>query len=84
MGDQEVPKKCLEFIETHLNSLKDLRTQLLMHLITLWENKIIPSDHLLATMNKYDELQKTTESGTGDSQPRIPQPQPGGGLATIK
>lgn len=67
MGDQEVPRKCLEFIETHLNSLKDLRTQLLMHLITLWENKIIPSDHLLTTMNKYDELQKHTENGTGGS-----------------
>ena len=64
MGDHEVPKKCLEFIETHLHSLKDLRTQLLMHLVTLWENKIIPSDHLLATMNKFDELQKSTENGT--------------------
>jgi hypothetical protein len=83
MGDQEVPKKCSEFVETHLNSLKYLRTQLLMHLITLWENKIISSDHLLATMNKYDELQKTTENGATDSQPGILQPQPGGLVATI-
>jgi hypothetical protein len=83
MGDQEVPKKCLQFIETHQKDLRTLRTQLLMHLVTLWENKIIPSVHLLSTMNKYDELQKTKENGTGDSQSRNLQPQPGGLVVTI-
>ena len=54
----KVPGKCLEFIRLHQKLLKGLRTELLMHLMTLWENKLIPSDHILICMNEHDALQE--------------------------
>lgn len=55
MSDEVVPEKCLEFIREHSEELKGLRRQLLMHLMTLWEHNLVPSDHIVLCMNEYDK-----------------------------
>ena len=54
--DDAIPGKCIEFIRSHRRELDGLRQQLLQHLMVFWENKLMPSSHILTCMEEYDSL----------------------------
>ncbi|KAL3771697.1 hypothetical protein ACHAWO_008339 [Cyclotella atomus] len=57
IADREIPGKCQEFIRTHINELKsgEMRSNLLLHLMNLWDSGVVSSDRILACMNQFDE-----------------------------
>jgi hypothetical protein len=58
LSDKRTAERCLEFVRTHICELKELRLQLLQHLMTLWEHKRIPSTCISLCMAEYDSLQE--------------------------
>ena len=57
IADRDIPVKCHEFIERHRMELKkgDMRDNLLLHLMNLWDSGVISSARILACMDLYDE-----------------------------
>ena len=55
-----IPEKCEEFLELCQCELfkHGLRNQYLLHLTTLWDNRLIPSDKILSLMMKFDKYEK--------------------------
>ena len=70
--DGAVPNKCEEFLEGWWEELigGDLRNQFLLHLMNLWDNRLIPSHRIAALMKRYDEYEcecdEKMKSGGGD------------------
>jgi hypothetical protein len=62
--DGEVAGMCLTFIRTRIDQLQGLRQELLMHLINLWETRLIGSRHVSEYMALYDELNETINPST--------------------
>lgn len=56
LSDQKTTEKCLEFVRKHISELKDLRLQLLQHLMTMWGHLRIPNDAIHLCMVEYDSL----------------------------
>lgn len=56
IADKEIPGKCKEFIRTHINELKagGMRSNLLLHLMNLWNSGVVSSNRILACMHQYD------------------------------
>jgi hypothetical protein len=59
--DDIIPEKCLIFIRDHVRAMQGLRQQLLMHMMTLWEHRLVSSSHILTCMKEYDSLHSTSE-----------------------
>jgi VEFS-Box of polycomb protein len=62
--DGEVAGMCLTFIRTRMDQLQGLRQELLMHLINLWETRLIGSRHVSEYMSVYDELNEPINPST--------------------
>jgi hypothetical protein len=57
IADRDMPGKCQEFIRTHINELRsgEMRSNLLLHLMNLWDAGVVSSNRILACMNQFDE-----------------------------
>ena len=56
IADREIPKKCHDFIYSHVKQLEDrgMRSNLLLHLMNLWDCGVVSSARVLACMQQYD------------------------------
>jgi len=64
-ADRVVPVKCKEFLTTNHAILikEELRDQFLLHLMNLWDNRLIPSRVIVALMKSFDEYANKNKKG---------------------
>lgn len=56
--DMKVPSKCLEFIRSHASKIgeENLRNEVTLHLLNLWDNKLISQYHVVFCTREMDRL----------------------------
>ena len=56
IADKDIPGKCKEFVSSHIKELKagEMRNNLLLHLMNLWDSGVISRDLLLHLMDVWD------------------------------
>ena len=64
-ADRVVPVKCKNFLTTYHAMLikEELRDQFLLHLMNLWDNRLIPSRVIVALMKLFDEYDNKNKKG---------------------
>lgn len=64
-ADRVVPVKCKNFLTTYHAMLikEELRDQFLLHLMNLWDNRLIPSRVIVALMKLFDEYDNKKKKG---------------------
>lgn len=60
-----IPQLCVDFIEKHAKAIKDsgIDEQLRWHLVTLWDEGLISSDHLSSCLDYYHGLVGASKGG---------------------
>jgi hypothetical protein len=65
LADKDIPSKCHEFILIYRNKLRDtdLRLNLLLHLMNLWDSGVISAKRISHCMSIYDATECITGNG---------------------
>ena len=55
---KSIPQRCLNFVEAHATQIRDagIGEQLTWHLVNLWDEGLISSDHMSACLDHYNKL----------------------------
>jgi len=57
IADKWIPERCMMFVEQHaLSDLKDMRSDLLLHLMNFWDHSVLSAHHVKTCMSRYDEI----------------------------
>jgi len=61
-ADAAIPQKRMDFLLKHHGELVEgeLRDQLMLHFLNLWDNRLLSSKHILQLIKRYDSLSETS------------------------
>lgn len=64
IADNAIPLKCFDFIRMHADYLleRDLRDELMLHFMGLWDSGLISSTHLMTLMAEFDKINADQDS----------------------